>query len=170
MIMDKRTFIKNISLLGVGMPVMGHLDKWISKYEKMDPEQLAGDEIFWEGIRKGFRLKPDYINVENEYESYLPQETLENFIQHVREVNYQGSYYVRTVQWDNKKVMVAKLASIGGCSAEELIITRNTTESLDMIIGGIDWKQGDEAIMAEQDYGSMLDMFKQVAKRFGVVN
>jgi selenocysteine lyase/cysteine desulfurase len=168
--MDKRTFIKNISMLGVGMPLMDHFDKWISKYEKIDPEQLAGDEIFWEGIRKGFRLKPDYINLENGYYSFLPQETLENFIQHVREVNYQGSYYMRTVQWDNKKAMAAKLASLAGCSAEELIITRNTTESLDMIISGMDWKPGDEAIMAEQDYGSMLDMFKQVARRFGVVN
>jgi selenocysteine lyase/cysteine desulfurase len=39
-----------------------------------------------------------------------------------------------------------------------------------MIIGGIDWKAGDEAVMAEQDYGAMLDMFKLVAKRHGVIN
>ena len=34
----------------------------------------------------------------------------------------------------------------------------------------MNWKQGDEAVMAEQDYGAMLDMFKQVARRHGVVN
>jgi selenocysteine lyase/cysteine desulfurase len=39
-----------------------------------------------------------------------------------------------------------------------------------MIIGGQNWKPGDEAIMAEQDYGAMLEMFKQVSKRYGVVN
>lgn len=39
-----------------------------------------------------------------------------------------------------------------------------------MIIGGMHWQAGDEAVMAEQDYGAMLDMFKQVAKRYGVVN
>jgi selenocysteine lyase/cysteine desulfurase len=77
---------------------------------------------------------------------------------------------MRTVQFENKKAMAAKLAALAGCSADELIITRNTTESLDMIIGGLNWKEGDEAIMAEQDYGAMLDMFKQVAKRYGVVN
>jgi selenocysteine lyase/cysteine desulfurase len=65
--------------------------------------------------------------------------------------------------------MAAKLAAIAGCTAEELIITRNTTESLDMIIGGQDWKAGDEAVMAVQDYGAMLDMFEQVSKRYGVV-
>ena len=168
--MDKRAFIKKISMLGIGLPVMNNLDKWIARFEKIDPEQLASDETFWEGIRNGFKIKPDYINLENGYYCFLPQETLENFIRHIRDVNYQGSYYMRTVQWDNKKTMAAKLADLAGCSAEELIITRNTTESLDMVIGGMDWKAGDEAVMAEQDYGSMLEMFKQVSKRFGVVN
>jgi hypothetical protein len=47
--MDKRTFIKNISLLGA-TPAMGHLDKWIKKYEHILPTKLAEDEVFWKGI------------------------------------------------------------------------------------------------------------------------
>jgi selenocysteine lyase/cysteine desulfurase len=39
-----------------------------------------------------------------------------------------------------------------------------------MIIGGLEWRPGDEAVMAEQDYWAMLEMFKQVSKRHGVVN
>ena len=169
--MDKRTFLKNFSLLGVaGLPAMKELDRWLAQYENNDPQQLANDETFWAGIRKGFKIKPDYINLENGYYCFLPQETLEHYIQHIRDVNYQGSYYMRTVQGDNKKAMAAKLAAVAGCTTEELIITRNTTESLDMIISGMDWKLGDEAVMAEQDYGAMLEMFKQVSKRHGVVN
>ena len=38
------------------------------------------------------------------------------------------------------------------------------------MIAGIDWKPGDEAVMAAQDYGAMLDMFKLQAKRYGIVN
>src|SRR6185503_14903455 len=53
---------------------------------------------------------------------------------------------------------------------EELIITRNTTESLDTVISGYDWHAGDEAVMAAQDYGAMLDMFKLIARRYGTVN
>ena len=77
---------------------------------------------------------------------------------------------MRTVQFDNKKKAAAKVAAIAGCTTDELILTRNTTESLDMIIGGFHWQSGDEAIMVEQDYGAMLDMFKLVAKKHGVVN
>ncbi|MEK6780913.1 MAG: aminotransferase class V-fold PLP-dependent enzyme [Bacteroidota bacterium] len=169
--MDKRTFLKSIAVLGAsGVTSAYGMDRWIDNVAHVSSEKLAEDEIFWEGIRKGYQLKPDYINLENGYYCFLPQETLENYIQHIRDVNYQGSYYMRTVQWDNKKSLAAKLASVAGCSSEELIITRNTTESLDMVIGGLHWHAGDEAVMAEQDYGSMLDMFKQVASRYGVVN
>jgi selenocysteine lyase/cysteine desulfurase len=59
---------------------------------------------------------------------------------------------------------------MAGCSPEELIITRNTTESLDTVISGFDWKPGDEAIMAAQDYGAMLDQFKLMGRRHGLVN
>lgn len=169
--MDKRTFLKNMSVLGVtGLPVFSDLDKWVQRFQHIHPVDLASDEKFWEGIRKGYKLKSDYINLENGYYCFLPEEILEKYIGHIRDVNYQASYYMRTVQWDNKRSMAAKLAQLAGCSKEELIITRNTTESLDMIIGGLDWKSGDEAVMAEQDYGAMLDMFQQVSKRYGVVN
>ena len=169
--MDKRSFLKSFTFLGLGIaPGLTTIENLITKVSHLPSTEVAKDEDFWASIRGGYKLKPDYINLENGYYCFLPEETLENLVKHVREVNYQGSYYMRTVQWDNKKAIAAKLANLGGCSPEELIITRNTTESLDMVIGGMDWKSGDEAVMAEQDYGAMLEMFKQVAKRYGVVN
>jgi selenocysteine lyase/cysteine desulfurase len=169
--MNKREFIRTTSLLTLGsLPSLGAVEKAAARVSRLSPESAAGDEDFWAEIRGGYKLKPDYINLENGYYCFLPQETLENHIRHIREVNYQGSYYMRTVQIENKKKAAARLAELAGCSPEELVITRNTTESLDMVIGGLDWKAGDEAVMAEQDYGAMLNHFRQVAKRYGVLN
>lgn len=169
--MDKRTFLKSLGLLSLAaVPSVHGLEKWIDKHSHIPSNELANNEDFWDGIRKGYRLKPDYINLESGYYCIQPQETLDRFIQHVREVNYQGSYYMRTVQFENKKKMSDKLAKLAGCPPDEIIITRNTTESLDMIIGGMHWKPGDEAVMAEQDYGAMLEMFKLVSRRYGVIN
>ncbi len=169
--MNKRTFLKGLAVAGLAAPLSGSaMTKWINKFNPLPAADLAANEEFWTVIRNGFKLKPDYINLENGYYNFLPESLLENFIGHVRDVNYQGSYYMRTVQFDNKKNIAARLASIAGCSPEELIITRNATESLDLIIGGFHWVAGDEAIMAQQDYGSMLEMFKLVAKRYGVIN
>lgn len=168
--MDKRSFLKSLTLLGLGAsPTVSAMERMLAHAEHLPANQVAKDEDFWEGIRKGYKLKPDYINLENGYYCFLPQATLENYINHLREVNYQGSYYMRTVQWDNKKAMAAKLADMAGCGKEELIITRNTTESLDLVIGGMHWKAGDEAVMAEQDYGAMLDHFRLQERRHGIV-
>jgi selenocysteine lyase/cysteine desulfurase len=169
--MEKRQFIKDLVLTGIAMPLgLGGMAKAFANHEAKSPLALAEDNAFWEQIRQQYILKPDYINLENGYYNFLPQPILNKYIEHIKEINYQGSYYMRTVQWENKQKSVIALAEIAGCSPEELIITRNTTESLDTIIGGIHWQAGDEAIMAEQDYGAMLDMFKLVSERHGVVN
>jgi len=169
--MDKRSFIKGLALAGIGSSLSGNaLAKWVSAVSNLPANEVAQNEDFWASVRAGYKLKPDYINLENGYYNFQPEELLENFISKVRMVNYEGSYYMRTVQFDNKKAIAARLAKLSGCSPDELIITRNTTESLDLIIGGLHWNAGDEAVMAEQDYGSMLEMFKLVAKKYGVVN
>jgi len=142
----------------------------IGSVSKVPAGDLAKEEDFWLTIRKGYRLNPDMINLENGYYNFLPEQTLEKLISHIRDINYQASYYMRTVQFEKKAAMAAKLAALAGAPADEVVITRNTTESLDTIIAGFDWKPGDEAIIAEQDYPAMLSMFKQVAKRQGVVN
>lgn len=151
-----------------GLPLMNELDNLV---QNLGTDITGiGNEEYWQTVRKAYRIKPDYINLENGYYSFMPEETLENFISHVREVNYEAAYYMRTKKFNDKKSMAAMLAPLAGCAEEELIITRNTTEGLDMVIGGTQWQPGDEAVMAEQDYGAMLDMFKQVAKRYGIVN
>ena len=160
--MNKRTFLKACTLLGASAP-------WFSYAKTQTSHSLASDEDFWAGIRGGYRLKPDYINLENGYYNITPQATLEKYIQHIREVNLQGAYYMRTVQFDNKKRIAARVARLVGCPEDTLVLTRNTTESLDTIISGFPWKSGDEAIFAIQDYGAMQDMFKQVARRQGIV-
>jgi selenocysteine lyase/cysteine desulfurase len=180
--MDKRTFIKGLALAGAGLPLsaagfplaaeahpLRGMTEWINRHAEKPASTLAADEEFWATVRGSYKLKPEYINLENGYYNILPEPILEAYLKHVREINYEGAHYMRTVQADNKKAVAARLADLAGCSQEELVITRNTTESLDMIIGGYPWKAGDEAIMALQDYGAMLQMFKQVEKRHGVV-
>ena len=169
--MHKRQFLKNLMLTSIGAPLgIAGLAKSFEKKAHLSPVALASDDAFWDEIRKQYLLKPDYINLENGYYNFLPQPLLNKYIDHIKEVNYQGSYYMRTVQFENKKNITTKLAKVAGCSPDQIIITRNTTESLDMVIGGLDWKAGDEAIMALQDYGAMLEMFDQIKNRYGVVN
>lgn len=169
--MDKRSFLKSMAMFSIaGVPALSSIETFAKQFAHLPANLIAKEEDFWAGIRSGYKLKPDYINLENGYYCFLPEETLENYIKHLREVNYQGSHYMRTVKEENKKKMIAKLAELVGSTPEEIGITRNTTESLDLVIGGFPWKAGDEAVMADQDYFAMQQMFKQAAKRYGIVN
>ena len=165
--MDKRTFLRSLGVAGLTSMVGD--DLW-ARYSSLSPDRLAEDEKYWATIRRHYRLTTDYINLENGYYSMQARPVLEAFIGRVRTANFEASHYLRTRQYDDKLAVRKRLATLAGCSHEELIITRNTTESLDTVITGFEWESGDEAVMAEQDYGAMLDMFKLQARRYGMVN
>ncbi len=167
--MRKRDFLRTASAASMGL-ALGDVSSLFAEAAHIPAGDLAQDEAFWSTIRAKFKLKADYINLENGYYCMQPQEVLEAFIARVREINTEASYYMRTRQYDDKLAVRTRLAGMAGCSSDELIITRNTTESLDTVIAGFDWKPGDEAVMAEQDYGAMLDQFDLQARRYGMIN
>ncbi|HEY2806766.1 MAG TPA: aminotransferase class V-fold PLP-dependent enzyme [Gemmatimonadales bacterium] len=164
--MDKRDFLKTS---GGALGALFASSLWTSR-AGLAPAALARDDAFWDEIRRQYLLTPDYINLENGYFLMQSQPVLDAFVGHVRAINLEASHYMRTRQFDDKRAVAGRIAGLLGCAPEELIITRNTTESLDTIIHAFDWHAGDEAVMAEQDYGAMLDMFRLQARRYGIVN
>ena len=165
--MNQREFVR--ALGGASLALVFGEKLW-GKYAALPALELAQDEAFWAAIRRKFLLTPDYINLENGYFLMQAQPVLEAFIGRVRDINLQASRYFRTRMPDDNIAVRTRLAAIAGVPVEELIVTRNTTESLDTVIGGFHWQAGDEAVMAAQDYGAMLDMFGLQAKRHGIVN
>jgi selenocysteine lyase/cysteine desulfurase len=165
--MNKRDFLRTSASAALGVLLGETL--W-ARFADLAGGALAQEETFWAAIRAKYRLKPDYINFESGYYTIQATPVLEAFIAKVREINYQGSYYLRGPMVPDKAAARDKIAAIGGCSPAELCVTRNTTESIDTVVSGHDWKPGDEAVMAEQDYGHMLAQFRLMARRYGIVN
>jgi selenocysteine lyase/cysteine desulfurase len=168
--MDKRDFRRDF-LRGVGGCTLGALlgaNTW-ARWAVLPAAELAQATDFWAELRSKYRINPDYINLENGYYSMLSQPVLEAFVGRVREVNYEAAHFMRVRAAEERLASRKELARVAGCGHDEVAITRNTTESLDAVIAGFDWKAGDEAVMAEQDYGTMLEMFDQQARRHGIV-
>jgi selenocysteine lyase/cysteine desulfurase len=61
------------------------------------------------------------------------------------------------------------LAKEFGCDIEELAITRNASESLQILQNGIDLAAGDEVVTTEQDYPRMLTTWDQRVRRDKIV-
>lgn len=153
-----------MALGGLSIPFSGMTQSLNSKH-KMN-FKFDGD---WDKMREAYQLSSDYINLENGYYNILPKATLEHQIEQLKQLNLEGSHFMRTKMHDTREQTRKTLADFLKVPVEELIITRNTTESMDTIISGYPWQKEDNAIMARQEYGSMLDMFKQMDRRFGVI-
>ncbi len=169
MFMKKRNFLKTLGSLSLA-PLAMHVPSSANAMNVSPHLSTMSDDEIWSTVRAQYDLKPDYINLESGYYNIIPQPTMQKYLKQVQMVNREGSYYMRTRRFKEKEEVTQKLAEFVGCSSEELVITRNTTESLDLIIAGYPWEKGDEAIYAKQDYGAMKVMFEQIAKRHGVVN
>jgi len=166
--MNKRNFIKTFSLAGLAIPLA--FEKLFAENGTEFFTKNISDDEFWVSMRNQYQLKTDYINLENGYYNLMPEPILNEYMKQLKMMNQEASYYKRTQMADDKIMVREQVAALVGCDKEELIITRNTTEAIDTVICGIDWKAGDEVIFAEQDYGAMIDMFKQQAKRYGIIN
>lgn len=109
-----------------------------------------------------------FINLENGYFSPQPLSTLAFHQERERDINLRTSWFMRKEQTEAIEEARTTLAGFLGCPAEELALTRNTTEALNILIMGFPWKKGDEVVIGNQDYGSMVEAFRQVEKRYGV--
>tara|TARA_Y100000022_G_scaffold4550_1_gene3696 strand:- start:223 stop:1482 length:1260 start_codon:yes stop_codon:yes gene_type:complete len=167
--MDKRRFIKSLGALSFSPLISASEFSDFKPISKNLPFINNEDEL-WKTVRSHYTLKDEYINLESGYYNIIPNPILDHFINHVKHVNIEGSYYMRKDLNKNKDRVTSELANLVGSSPDQIAITRNATESLDLVISGFPWKKGDEAIYAKQDYGTMKEMFEQISDRYGVVN
>ena len=160
--MDKRSFLKKAPILGV-------LPFFYPEIEDLSAEDIESKpstgQDFWEEVRGQYALTSDFINLESGYYNIVPSPTLEKLKTHMTYVNTRGAYYMRTEQEKDRKTTARALSDFLGVDPRTAILTRNTTESLDLVISGYPWQAGDHVIYAEQDYGAMQAMFKQVVLR-----
>ena len=82
--MEKRAFLKGLTGLGLSTPLtFDHLDALISSISHLSDNALATHEDFWLKIRTDYRLKSDYINLENGFYCIMPKYIEDHYIEHV---------------------------------------------------------------------------------------
>lgn len=163
--MDKREFLRTLGGSTLGVMLSPAL---LARFEQTPADLLAQDDQTWTLLRTGYGL-PGFIQLESGYFSMMSNRVLEAYIRHIRDKNRDASFYFRSTAFERDQVRVRRsLAELAGCTPEELIVTRNTTESLDTVISGQNWAEGDEAVMASSDYQAMLHQFDLMEKRYRI--
>ena len=128
----------------------------------------SSDEDFWSGIRNEFTTDRTIINLNNGYASPAPR-TVQDALRRYTDYTNMGPYHTMIRELEPKVEMARRMiADAAGCDAEEIAITRNSSESLEIAQLGIDLKPGDEVLTTTQDYPRMLTTFRQRERRDGI--
>jgi len=133
------------------------------------PEEIAEDESFWFAVQQAFVVDRSLINFNNGGVCPSPSIVIEAVKKHWDFGNKAPSYCLWKIQEPQKETVRKSLARMFGCDAEEIAMTRNASEGMQICQFGIDLQRGDEVLTTNQDYGRMITTWKQRERREGII-
>src|SRR3954465_16024307 len=134
------------------------------------PDDVAADETYWREIQQAFTLDRTIVNLNNGGCCPSPRVVHEAFKRYLDISNQAPVYHMWQILEPNIETVRRRLANEFGCNPEEMAITRNASEALQIAQLGIDLKAGDEVVTTNQDYGRMLDTWDQRVRREGITD
>ena len=171
---SRRDFIAKLATTGTAVSAalaadgLAHMARASAQAQGRTAAELAGDEDFWRDIQLGFTLDRTVINLNNGGVCPSPRVVHEAFKRYLDHANQAPVFNMWQEQEPNLERVRVGLAQDAGCDPEELAITRNASEALQIAQLGLDLKAGDEVLTTTQDYGRMLDTWEQRVRRDGI--
>jgi isopenicillin-N epimerase len=125
------------------------------------------DEPYWQSVRGQFVMPNDLavLNAANLCPSSAP--VLETLYRTTKDMDRDPSFDNRAKLGDGREATRQALAEFLRVTPEEIVITRNTSESNNLVSSGLDLKPGDEVLLTADNHPSNHTAWQQKAKRFG---
>ena len=124
-------------------------------------------------IRRDFRiLKKDIIYLDNAASSLTPDQVLDQMTDYYH--NYRANIHRGVHQlsqkasdkYANARTKISRF--INSRSNEEIIITKNTTEGINIIANGLKWCKGDRIVTTNIEHHSNFIVWLRIKERYGV--
>jgi len=133
------------------------------------PQQIATDESVWRAVQAAYSSDRSLVNLNFGGVGASPigvQDSMKRYLDYSNTAPVYSMWRVLEPQAEGVR---QRLGRHFGTDPEEIAITRNASESLQICQFGIDLERGDEILTTNQDYGRMINTFKQRERREGVV-
>jgi isopenicillin-N epimerase len=125
------------------------------------------DERYWALVKRQFPLEDGivYLNAANICPASRP--VTDRYLEFARDFHANPSFQNREKYAPIREAARAKTARMLRVSADEIAITRNTSESNNIVITGLDLKAGDEVLITAHNHPSNKEAWEVRARRQG---
>jgi len=163
--MNRREFARLLAI-GGAVPFVTPELSW-ARAAKLPPTPASPDEKFWLSVRDQFVMPKDLtmLNAANLCPSSGP--VLDTLYKMTRDMDQDPSMDNRVKLGEGRENTRKLLAEFLRVTPEEIVITRNTSESNNLVSTGVDLKAGDEVLLTADNHPSNHTAWQQKAKRFG---
>ncbi|HEX9728798.1 MAG TPA: aminotransferase class V-fold PLP-dependent enzyme [Gemmatimonadales bacterium] len=170
----RRDFLSSVLAASATIPALRNdgvqrVLKTVARVDGRSAEDVAEDEDFWLEIQQAFTLDRTLINLNNGGVCPSPRVVLQAMERYLELSNQAPVYHMWRLLEPDVEIVRRELAAEFGCDVEEMAITRNASEALEICQLGIEMQRGDEVLTTDQDYGRMLTTWNQRARREGIV-
>ena len=172
---SRKQFINQISGGALALASTAFLTKPLSDsfYEDLNSFSgsvldIAKDEDFWATVQQAFTVDRSLINLNNGGVSPSPEFVQAAMKKHLDFSNQAPVYNMWRILEPRREGVRQRIARMFGVDTEEIALTRNASESLQICQLGIDLKKGDEVLTTDQDYPRMITTFQQRERREGI--
>lgn len=144
---SRREFLKKVSGGAIGAISLSALNASspaaaiISGDERIAPD----DERFWRIVRDQFPLTHDRVYFNNGTMGPSPYPVIEAVKKGLQNIDVAGEYG----GWEEARPKIAKFVNV---TEQEISLTHNVTEGINVIAGGLPLKRGDEVIMTTHEH------------------
>lgn len=125
----------------------------------------ALDEAYWWKVRGQFNVVDGLTFMNNGTYGPTPRVVLEALGKYERELAEDPTDNYRNEGRDDVR---KRMAAFVGATADEIALTRSTSEGMNIFIRGLDWKAGDEVVFCTHEHGGGIQPLQQIEARYGV--
>jgi isopenicillin-N epimerase len=127
----------------------------------------AAEESEWDAVGKLFLNDPDQIYLNTGSWGVLARPVYDAMIAAIREQELNPTAS-RDGLLEGVEEARRRLAGLVNACPEDLAFLTNVTVAVNTVVNGLDWRDGDEILASDQEYGAIDNCLHNASRRWGV--